>query len=210
MGFFSRKSEGQDASSKGGDTARASRGWTETLEFLKSREGMRVLDFGGTSSANINYLTQLGQSVYMANVVEDATKPEWTRTGENGKPEFDAERFAAQNFDFSGKEFDVILLWDTADYLPPATVPLLLSRLREVLRKDGRLLAFFHGKLTGPETQFYRYHVADRPELLLQPAGNFPVQSITQNRQVEKFLEGFSDTRFLLGKDNTREVIAVR
>lgn len=210
MGLFSRKSEGHESGLKGGDVLRPSRGWTETLEFLKSRDGMRVLDFGTTSSANINYLTQLGQSVYMANVVEDATKPEWMRPGAEGKPEFDAERFAAQNFDFSGKEFDVVLLWDTADYLPPTTVPLLFAKLGQVLRKEGRLLGFFHGKMNGPDTQFYRYHVADRPELLLQPAGNFPVQAIYQNRQVEKFLEGYTDTRFLLGKDNTREVIAVR
>lgn len=210
MGFFSRKSEGQEPGTKGGDVLRASRGWVETLEFLKSREGMRVLDFGTTSSANINYLTQLGQSVYMANVVEDSTKPEWMRPGEDGKPEFDADRFAAQNFDFSGKEFDVVLLWDTADFLPPATVPMLFARLSQVLRKDGRLLGFFHGKMTGPEAQFYRYHVADRAEVLLQPVGNFAMRGIYQNRQVEKFLEGYTDTRFLLGKDNTREVIAVR
>lgn len=192
---------------------RASRGWANTLEFLKQREGLRVLDFGATSPANINYLTQLGQSVYMANVVEDSLRPEWMKAPADdpaGKPEFDAEGFAAASFGFSGKEFDAVLLWDTADYLPPPLVPLLFERLRQILHPDGRLLAFFHGKTTGPETTFSRYHVTDKPELMLQPIGGFNVQQAYQMRQIENFLTGYSDVRFLLGKDNVREVIAIR
>ncbi len=171
---------------------------------------MRVLDFGATSPGNINYLTQLGHSFYMANVVEDATKPEWMRTGENGQQEFGAERFALENFDFSGREFDAVLLWDTADYLPPPAVPLLFSRLRDALHPGGRLLAFSHGKLSGPETQFSRYHITDHAEVVLQPAGEFTVQAVYPTRQIEKFLSGYGDVRFYLGKDNTREIIAIR
>jgi hypothetical protein len=214
MGIFGKSKEGSaGGQGHGAGALRHSRGWGDTLEFLKTREGLRVLDFGATSPANINYLTQLGQSVYMANVVEDAAKPEWMKTppGEpKAKPEFDAKGFAAAAFGFSGKEFDAVLLWDTADYLPPAVVPLLFERLHQVLHPEGRLLAFFHGKTTGPETAFSRYHVTEKPELLLQSIGGFTVQQAYQTRQIEKFLQGYSDVRFLLGKDNVREVIAVR
>jgi len=169
-----------------------------------------VLDFGATSPANINYLTQLGQSVYMANVVEDAARPEWMKAGADSAPEFDAEGFAKANFDFSGKEFDAVLLWDTADFLPPPVVPLLFEKLRSVLRPEGRLLAFFHGKPSGPETPFHRFHITERPEVLLQQVGHLPVLQAYQTRQIENFLKDYSDVRFLLGKDNVREVIAVR
>ena len=188
---------------------RPSRGWANTLEFLKSRDGLRVLDFGATSPANINYLTSLGHSVYMANVVEEATRPEWT-SQVDGVTAFNAEGFAQANLDFSGREFDVVLLWDTADYLPPALAPLLFDRLRELLHADGRLLAFFHGKTTGPETTFSRYHVTEGPDIMLQSIGGFQMQTAYQTRQIEKFLAGYSDVRFLLGKDNVREVIAIR
>lgn len=210
MGLFNRGKEPGGAHKPG--TPRASRGWAQTLDFLKSREGMRVLDFGATSPANINFLTQLGQSVYMANVVEEAARPEWTKAAPDGKgkPQFDAEGFAASSFDFSGKQFDVVLLWDTADYLPPSLVPLLFERLGAVLHPDGRLLAFFHGKPSGPETVFSRYHIGEGPDLLLQPIGGFEVQQTYQTRQIENFLSGYGDVRFLLGKDNVREVIAVR
>jgi hypothetical protein len=35
--------------------------------------GLRVLDIGSTSPTNINFLTELGQSVYMADLVEEAS-----------------------------------------------------------------------------------------------------------------------------------------
>jgi SAM-dependent methyltransferase len=213
MRLFQRKGEDNSANGQGKTAQRSSRGWGETLAFLKQREGLRVLDFGATSSHNINYLTSLGQSVYMANVVEDASRAEWMRVDPehpDAKPEFDTEAFAAANFDFSGKEFDVVLLWDTADYLPPGAVPMLFAKLHNVLRPEGRLLAFFHGRKEGPETGFARFHVTEGPELTVQPLGAFPVQQLYQTRQIEKFLNGYSDVRFLLGKDNVREVIATR
>jgi SAM-dependent methyltransferase len=174
-----------------------------------------VLDFGSTSPVNINYLTTLGHSVYMANIVEDATRPEWLKPAnlvdsKDTVQEFDTDRFIAANLDFSSRDFDVILLWDTANFLPPEVVPALFARLRKVLRPDGLLLAFFHGRLTGPETAFSRFQLGDGDDLRALDSGKFPVRQVYQNRQVEKFLEGYSSFRFFLGKDNVREVIAVR
>jgi len=46
--------------------------------------------------------------------------------------------------------------------------------------------------------------------LIVLSSGNFPVQAVYQSRQIEKFLQGYSSVRFFLGKDNVREVTAVR
>jgi len=194
---------------------RHSRGWKDILEHLKQSDGLRVLDFGATSPANINYLTALGHSVYMANIVQDAARPEWLRPADpdappGAKPEFDTERFATANFDFSQRDFDIILLWDTANYLPPSVVPALFDRLSQVLRPDGRLLAFFHGRADGPGTAFSRYQLTDSDNLIMLSSGHYPVQAIYQTRQIERFLQGYSSIRFFLGKDNVREVTAVR
>ena len=207
FGLF-KKDRGAGGASE--QTSRHSCGWADTLAHLKASEGLRVLDFGSTSPANINYLTGLGHSVYMANIVQEAAKPEWTKPGSDGKPEFDVEGFLAANLDFSGRDFDVILLWDTANYLPAAAVPAVFKRLRDVTRPEGRLLALFHAKTEGPGTGFSRYQLTDGDELVLIPSGNFPVTATYQTRQIEKFLEGFNDTRFFLGKDNMREVRAIR
>lgn len=213
FGIF-KKNQGS-AEHSAGRPPRHSRGWMEVRTYLQQTDGLRVLDFGATSPSNINYLTSLGHSVYMANIVQDATRPEWLKPAQlfddvKAKPEFDVDRFISVNLDFSSRDFDIILLWDTANYLPPEMVPALFARLRKVLRRDGKLLAFFHGRISGPETAFSRFQLGDDDELVALDSGNFPVQQIYQTRQVEKFLEGYSSIRFFLGKDNIREVIAVR
>ena len=211
---FKKDKTGVEAGA-GERSLRHSRGWKDILDHLKASDGLRVLDFGSTSPANINYLTSLGHSVYMANIVQDAARPEWLRAPDpdaptGAKPEFDTERFATGNFDFSQRDFDIILLWDTANYLPPSVVPALFDRLGQVLRPDGRLLAFFHGKADGPGTAFSRYQLTDGDSLITLSSGGYPVQALYQTRQIEKFLQGYSSVRFFLGKDNVREVMAVR
>ncbi|HXS11744.1 MAG TPA: class I SAM-dependent methyltransferase [Acidobacteriaceae bacterium] len=209
--MFSRfgKDRTQGTGGHSGGRDRPSRGWAEALAFLKAGESLRVLDFGTTSPANINFLTSLGHSVYMANVVQDANKPDWKRQTDAGE-EYDVEGFVKSSLDFSGRDFDVILLWDTANYLPAQLVPAVFERLHTVLRPDGRLLALFHGRTDGPETAFSRYQLTDTDQLHVIPAGDYSVRQVYQTRQIEKLLEKFSSTRFFLGKDNMREVIAVR
>jgi len=204
---------GKDRAQAGGhigERTRPSRGWADVLAFLKASDSLRVLDFGTTSPANINFLTSLGHSVYMANVVQDANRPEWKRTTEDGAEEYDVEGFVKSSLDFSGRDFDVILLWDTANYLPAPLVPAVFARLHKVLRPNGRLLALFHGKAEGPETSFSRFQLTDSDQLNVTSAGDYPVRQVYQPRQIETLLEKFSSTRFFLGKDNVREVIAVR
>lgn len=209
MSLFRR----EDKSNAGrlADRKRSSSGWRDILKHLKENESLRVLDFGATSSHNINYLTGMGHSVYMANLVADAARPEWRRPLAEGEaPQFDVQEFVDQNLNFSGRDFDVVLVWDTADYLPPEVVPALFQKLHDVLRADGRLLAFFHGAKPDPTMPFARYQLTESDELVLLASGEFPVLQTYQTRQIEKFLAGYASVRFFLGKDNVREVIAIR
>ncbi len=205
---------GKDRAQGGGHSAersRPSRGWAEVLAFLKAGDGLRVLDFGTTSPANINFLTSLGHSVYMANVVQDANRPEWKLPADDsGAEAYDIEGFIKSALDFSGRDFDVILLWDTANYLPAPLVAPMFERLHKVMRPQGRMLALFHGRTEGPETAFSRYQLTDSDQLNVVSAGEYPVRQVYQTRQIEKLLEKFSTTRFFLGKDNVREVTATR
>src|SRR5580698_11159495 len=99
---------GSDSTStRGADATRVPRhssGWKELLKHLRTEESLRILDIGPTSSTNINYITSLGHSIYMANLVEEAAKPEWILPGENGEPAaFDADRFLGANLNFTGR-----------------------------------------------------------------------------------------------------------
>ena len=180
------------------------------LKHLKSQDGLRVLDIGPTSSTNINYITGLGHSIYMANLVEEANRPEWIKHEPDAEPSFDVEGFLTQNLNFSGRTFDVVTLWDVPDFLPPAVLPAIISRLHEVTAPGAQILAFFHAKPTGPETDFVRYHLTDTDEVQLQRFGNYSIQQTFTNRQVEKLFADFAAYRFFLAKDALREVIVTR
>jgi len=198
---------------RGGDAGRVPRhssGWNELLKYLRTQESLRILDIGPTSSTNINYITTLGHSIYMANVVEEASKPEWIVPGEAGEPAgFDVERFLESNLSFSGRMFDVVIFWDTADYLPEPLLAPVFTRIHQVLQPGGLMLAFFHAT-TGPETSFCRYHLTDTEVVEMQKAGNYPLLHIFSNRKIENMLNEFSNYRFFLAKDSLREVIITR
>lgn len=201
------------SSQRGSDAGRIPRhssGWNELLKYLRSKESLRILDIGPTSSTNINYITNLGHSIYMANVVEEASKPEWLIPGEPGEPpSFDVNRFLETNLNFSGRTFDVVILWDTADYLPEPLVAPVLARIHQVLQPGGLMLAFFH-QTSSPGTVFCRYHLTDTDVVEMQRAGNYPLLNVYNNRKIENMLAGFSNYRFFLAKDSLREVIITR
>jgi SAM-dependent methyltransferase len=205
-------SSDSSSSSKGesGRVPRHSSGWNELLKHLRSQDSLRILDIGPTSSTNINYITGLGHSIYMANVVEEASKPEWIVPGEAGEPAgFDVERFLESNLSFSGRVFDVVIFWDTADYLPEPLLAPVFARIHQVLQPGGLMLAFFHAT-SGPETSFCRYHLTDTEVVEMQKAGNYPLLHIFSNRKIENMLSEFSNYRFFLAKDSLREVIITR
>lgn len=201
----------KNAKGPAGDrTPRHSSGWKELLKHLQTHESLRVLDIGPTSSTNINYITSLGHSIYMANLVEEAAKPEWVIPAEGDTPAgFDVDGFLTSNLNFSGRMFDVVILWDSADYLPEPLLAPLFSRIHQVLQPGGLMLAFFHATAE-PDTPFNRYHLTETDVVEMQRAGSYPLLRSYTNRKVENMLSEFSNYRFFLAKDSLREVIITR
>jgi hypothetical protein len=78
------------------------------------------------------------------------------------------------------------------------------------MRPGSRLLAIFHTKLTGPNTQYYRYHLTDTDSVEMQETERYPVRRVYTNRNIEKLFAAFNSTRFFLAKDNLSEVIITR
>lgn len=184
---------------------RVSSGWTQLIKSLRDQDGLRVLDIGTTSSSNINFLTELGHSVYMANLVEDAADPKW-RASDPERP-FPVGEFVQSSLDFGNRLFDVILFWDTADYFSQELRTAVIQRLHEVMVPGGQLLAFFHIK---PESGLQRYHLRDDGQVDAQFAGAGEVTEVLSNRQIEQLFHDFASYRFFLAKDNLREVLVTR
>ena len=190
---------------------RHSGGWAELRKRLQTESGLRVLDTGSTSPTNINYLTSLGQSVFLADVVEDACTGNWqTGTDENGDPVWNIEGFLEQSLKFSGRMFDVVLLWTTLDYLPEALVAPVVERLYEATNPGGQVLAFFHTRTQSDETMHCRFHLTPGDEVEVQMAEQFPIQRAFTNRSIKQLFAAWSDYRQFLAKDSVSELLITR
>jgi hypothetical protein len=214
MGLFGGKSSGSDALSGAHRSQRHSSGWAQLQQYLKAHESLRILDIGPTSAGNINFITNLGHSIYMANLVEDSARPDYLIQPPDGdpsaRPVYDVERYLRENLDFSGRKFDVVTLWDTADYLPEPLLQPVIDRIYDVTEPGAQLLATFHAKTTGDDVTFSRYHLTATNQLELQRIGIHPIRHTYTNRQVETLFKRFSSYKFFLAKDTLREVMVVR
>jgi hypothetical protein len=204
--------------------SRRSSGFAEFARYLADHEGLRILDLGPTSPANIQYLTSLGHKVYNEDVLLASTDPALMKKDEFGRHALDVNLFLADNLQYDRELFDAVLCWDTADYLPEALIKPLIDRIHLITQPKGLVLAFFHTRDGGPDAPSYRYHVAEKDVLNLQPvwkpghgprgksAGTpmFRLQRVFANRQVENLLHDFASLKFFLARDNIREVLAVR
>jgi hypothetical protein len=178
---------------------------------LQSEPGLQIIDIGTTSPANINYLTGLGHSVFLADVVHDACTGSWqTGTDSDGKPEWNIEGFLEHALKFSGRKFDVVLLWTALDYLPESFVEPVVARLFEATNPEGQVLAFCHTRTQGEETMHYRFHVTAGDDVEMQLTQQFPLQRAFTNRTIKQLFAAWSDYRQFLAKDSVSEILVTR
>jgi hypothetical protein len=190
---------------------RHSGGWAVLRKRLQAEPGLRVIDVGYTSPANINFLTELGHSVFLADLVHDACSENWqTEKDEAGNPKWNVEGFLNQSMNFGGRTFDVVLLWTALDYLPEAFVIPVVMRLSDAMNPGGQVLAFFHTRTRGDETAHCRYHVTPTDDVQVQLESSAPIQRAFTNRSIEKLFAGWSGHRQFLAKDSVSEVIMTR
>ncbi|HWE85412.1 MAG TPA: methyltransferase domain-containing protein [Terracidiphilus sp.] len=212
--WLERKQAGGKAASAQSSAPRFKRysgAWSTLRKRLLGEAGLRVIDAGATSPTNINYLTGLGHSVYMADLVHDGCAGHWTSgDDEDGNPIWDADAFLTSCLNFSGKKFDIVLLWTTLDYLPEPLVAPVVQRLHESMNPGGLVLAFFHTRTQGEETVNCRFHITDTDEVEVQVSEPFPIQRAFTNRSIERLFSGWSGHRQFLAKDSLSEVLMTR
>jgi len=213
--WFDRKQGSGVSASGSGLTGprvpRHSGGWASLRKRLQAEPGLRVIDIGPTSSTNINYLTSLGHSVFMADLVHEAIKGDWqTGTDDEGNAIWNVQGFLDASFNFGDRKFDIVLLWTTLDYLPEAFVEPVVEHLHSSMNAGGSVLSFFHMKTQGEGTAFSRFHVTEGDDVLMQQAEGFPIQRAFTNRSIERLFSGWSGHRQFLAKDSLSEVTMTR
>lgn len=190
---------------------RYSGAWATLRKRLQADPGLRVVDAGATSPHNINYLTNLGQSIFLCDPVADALTGDWqTGTDEDGNPIWNVEGYLDHSWQFSGRMFDVVLLWTTLDYLPEAFVVPVVEHLHRATNLGGQVLAFFHAKSKEEQLPYCRFHVTDTDDVEMQQAQPFQTKRTFTNRSIQTLFSKWPGFRQFLAKDGLYEVLITR
>jgi len=189
---------------------RHSSGLGEFTRIIAGQENLCILDLGSTSPQNIAHLTGLGHRVYNEDVLSSSVDPAFISKNQDGTPLVNLERFLKENLNYKGQQFDAVLCWDIPDYLHESLVKAMIERLASVLKPGGVLLAYFHTKDAGPDSPYYRYHIAGKDSLDMQRGPQFLLQRVFNNRHIENLFRDFASIKFFLARDNVREVLVVR
>jgi hypothetical protein len=216
MRWFRGAGRSQSKPEEGGKAAPRTRrtciGLGEFMRGLSSSGEQKscVLDLGPTSPTNIALLTEMGVRVFNEDILRESQDESYCVKQEDGTLGFDPGKFFAENLDYGADQFDAILFWDVADYIPESLVKPLVERLQAMLKPKGHLLAFFHTKDAGSESLYSRHHIVQKDVLELEPIQGFKLQRIFNNRHIENLFKDFASRKFFLGRDNIREVLMVR
>jgi Methyltransferase domain len=191
--------------------SRHSGAWATLRKRLKSEPGLRVIDAGSTSPHNINYLTSLGHSIFLADPLTDALSGEWqVGKDEDDKPIWNVDGYLEHAFQFSGRTFDIVLLWTVLDYLPEPLVAPVVNHLHAAVNPGGQVLAFFHARKKEEEGAYCRFHVTDTDTVEMQVAQPFALQRAFTNRGIQELFSRWSGFRQFLAKDSVYEVLITR
>jgi hypothetical protein len=194
----------------GQKVSRRSTGFTEFIRSISRQQGLKILDLGATSPANITFMTGLGHRFHQEDVLRLANDKSLLIANGDGEITLDAEKFLIDNLSFPREEFDAVMFWDLADFLPEALVKPVIERIQVVMKPSGILLAFFHTKDAGADAPFYRYNIMSKDTLELRPVSGFRLQRVFNNRHVENLFRDYASIKFFLGRDNIREVLVIR
>jgi len=194
----------------GQKVSRRSTGFGEFIRSISREQDLKILDLGSTSPANITFMTGLGHRFQQEDLLRLSNDKSLLVPNGDGSTTIDVERFLRDNLSFSREEFDAVMFWDLADFLPEVLVKPVIERIQVAMKPGGTMLAFFHTKDAGPDAPFYRYNIVSKDTLELQPVRGFRLQRVFNNRHVENLFREYASIKFFLGRDNMREVLVIR
>ena len=191
-----------------GQDGRTSSGLRHFFQSLPEGKHLEVLDLGGLNQTNVNFLSALDCKIHTLDLLAAFDQAGAAADG-RFEPE-DARAFVEEYLGFSPAHFDAVLAWDSLEHLDAAVIELAVSRLGQVLKAGGSLLAFFHSQAGGEIIPLQRYEISDQETLVIRPVGSRRLPRTFNNRSLERLFGGFESVKFFLSRDSLREVIVVR
>ena len=188
---------------------RQSNGLRQFFENLRGETRLHILDLGGVSQANVNFITLRGHKLYTGDLLLGLDRVV-AMAQQSGGAVSPTARFIQENLNFPPAQFDGILVWDTLEFLEEEMLWAAVSSLQTILKPDGCLLSFFHTHAKGETVHLYRYQIRDHQTLHLRLRFSRPLPRAFNNRNLERLFGNFHGVKFFLAKDNLREVIVTR
>ncbi len=197
-----RKPGGADAI-----VTRPSRGLEEFFSYIRDQSGLTILDLGGATQQNVNFITSLGHRLYSENflqILEETFGVDDTVDQSNpGRIDY----FLRQTLDYPEDQFDGVLIWDVLEYLAPALLAAVVDRLHKVVRPKSYMLAFFHSDDKLQIVPTYTFRIENKNALQVVQHGERRPAQLFNNRRLEGLFGGFESVKFFLTRERLRELI---
>jgi len=204
---------GPNGGSRGGSSrkqailvdTRQSRGLEEFFSQIRDQSGLTILDLGGASQKNINFITELGHRLYSEDflAILRETFADESEQSNPGRIEY----FLKQTLDYPDGELDGVLVWDVLEYLSPPLLSAVIERLHRAVKPQSYMLAFFHSDDKQEGVPYYTFRIAEVNALEISQQGLRKPAQLFNNRSLEKLFGRFNSVKFFLTRERLREVI---
>jgi hypothetical protein len=188
-------------------STRHSRALEEFFLDIRGQSGLTILDLGGVSQENVNFITSLGHRLYSEDflqILHETFGADDTVDHSNpGRIDF----FLRQALDYPDDHFDGVLLWDSLEYLAPALLHAVVSRVRKIARQKSQMLAFFESDDKLETVPCYTFRILELSSLQLTQRGTRRAVQLFNNRGLEKLFADFQSVKFFLTRERLREVL---
>jgi hypothetical protein len=189
---------------------RHSSGFDQFCGFLRSNEGLSILDMSGASQANISFITGLGHRISSDDIIGTMQQCFGADFLENQQAASDAQRFIEQTLTFPDESFDGALVWDALQFLVSPVLEDTVTQLLRVMRRGGLMLLLFNADEKATRTPVYNYRIQDHKTLLQTARAGYQRSQHFNNRMLERLFERAASVKFFLTRDHLREMIVRR
>ncbi len=191
-------------------STRTSRALEQFFEYIRGQAGLSLLDLGGATQQNIDFITNLGHRIttqsFLQTLDETFGSEDISEQANPGRIEY----FLEHALNFPEYNFDGVLVWDVLQYLSAPLLNATLNRLYRTLRPGSYLLAFFHASDKIADVPACNFRIQDPSTLVLAQHGTRRQAQSFNNRNLEKLFVNFESVKFFLTRESLREVIVRR
>lgn len=179
-------------------------GLKKSIERTFRDDKVRILDLGPMRGSSVVDLAARGAQVCVEEFVPPAPRP---APGGNG----DAPVVPEVRLEHDDASFDLVLLWERLDFVPPDRLREFCQEIRRVLKVGGWLLALTSSRKEPRRASAARIQIVDDEHIAREPSGE-PERPrwAHPNRELERSLDGVSIQGIHLHRDGLREITGLK